>query len=69
MTRRKSPEPLTKCSINLFSSDIEAMKGFYPQVGYLVAIRALVRQHVTNVKVRAAALVDMTELDELEIEI
>ncbi len=69
MTRRRSPELLEKISLNMYASDIEKMKAFYPQFGYSVAIRALVRQHVQNVLARADAVIDLSTLDNLEIEI
>lgn len=50
----RSEEPLTKIHIRLFESDIEALREFYPNAGYNVAIRQLVRKHVRALQDRLA---------------
>ena len=44
---RKSPVPLELVTLNLVKGDREVLERFYPKpVGYQMAIRALVNQHV-----------------------
>lgn len=69
MTRRASPEPLVKVTMNLFSRDVEKMQALYPKAGYSVAIRQLVRAHVLKVEAKASARMDETVLEELEVDV
>lgn len=69
MTRRQSSEPLTKCTLNLFSRDVERMQAMYPGVGYSVAVRQLVRAHVMKVDAQLAARMDESLLEELEVDV
>lgn len=67
MSRRKAPEPLTKVTLNLYSSDYEQMQAIYPQVGATVAVRELVKAHVA--KVRARLIKASGPLDDFEIDV
>ena len=38
-------ESLTKITINIYSSDLDALKAFYRRTGYQRAVRLLLRKH------------------------
>jgi hypothetical protein len=65
--KRRSAEPLTKVTLNLYTQDVEKMKEAYPQVGYSVAIKFLVREHVTKLAQREAQLLET--IGEIDIDV
>lgn len=69
MTRRKSPEPLKKITLNVNLRDYERMQAMYPKAGATVAIRALVHAHVSKVEAKAAAIVSDEVIESLDIEV
>lgn len=69
MTRRKNPEALVKITLNVNARDYARMKALYPRVGATVAIRALISAHVTKVEAKAAAAIDTSAIDDLDIEL
>lgn len=44
----KAPQGLTKIAIRIFDEDLERLKKYYPEIGYNVAIRTLVTQHLNK---------------------
>lgn len=54
MTLRKSVEPLTKVTLNLFASDVERLNELYTR-RYTTYIRHLVRAHLTRSDATLAA--------------
>ena len=50
MTRRASPEPLRKITLDIFAEDVEYLKQMHGQGETARVIRALVRAHVINLR-------------------
>lgn len=59
--------PMRKQTIRLFEEDLEALRKFYPQSGYNIAIRTLVHRHVVRLQNRVAA-VETSEVPRIEEE-
>lgn len=51
--KRKAAEPLTKHTLNLFEGQYERLQSFYPRVGAAYVIRALINQHIDELKEKA----------------
>lgn len=54
MGKRRSAEPLVKVTLNIFERDYDRLKELYDLQGATVAIRAIVRHHVSRVEKRIA---------------
>lgn len=67
MALRKSIEPLTKVTLNLFASDVERLNELYTRK-YTTYIRFLVRAHLTrsdaNLAAQGAALASEIDLED-----
>lgn len=67
MGRKRVIADPQKVTLNLNREDYEAMKAFYPSATAAVAIRALVHQHVTQLRAKISAsketLVPAIDLD------
>lgn len=44
----KAPQGLTKIAIRIFDADLERLKTYYPELGYNIAIRTLITQHLNK---------------------
>lgn len=60
----KAPQGLTKIAIRIFDTDLERLKKYYPEVGYNVAIRTLVTQHLNKLDQRHGKAPDLPAFEE-----
>lgn len=67
MTQRKSPEPLTKVTMNFFTSDYVWIADQFPTIGPQRAIREVIRDFKRRKQAQTA--VDVAAVDALEISI
>lgn len=65
MTRRRSAEPLTKVTLNLHTQDVDRLKDIYADVGYTVAIKAIVRKHLLDLDKKQAEILNI--VDEIDV--
>jgi hypothetical protein len=68
MPRRASGEATVKITLNVYEQDYERMKDLYAEMGPTVAIRQLIRAHLTNIDRKIAKLSSIT-VDEIELEL
>lgn len=62
--RKASDEPLQKCTMDLFASDVAELKRLHGNYGVATVVRRLVREHIRVVRAR----VEPEPSPELEID-
>ena len=61
----RTDEKLEKATIRLFAGDAKRLADYYPNVGYNVAIRKIVRNHLRALDERASELRSKVDVKEL----
>lgn len=53
---KKAERPLRKVTMNLFEDQMEALQGYYPDVGASAIIRRLIDSYIEQIKGRGGVL-------------